>query len=111
MKVIIAGSRTITDYGLVEKAVRDAGFTISEVVSGKAKGVDTLGEQWAKAHGVPVKEFPAHWELGKSAGYRRNLDMAKYADALILIHNGSKGSTHMKNLAIQKGLRVYEVRI
>jgi hypothetical protein len=38
MKVIIAGSRTMSDYGTVAKAIQASGYSISEVVSGKAKG-------------------------------------------------------------------------
>ncbi len=42
MKVIIAGSRSINDYRLVERAVADSGFDVTEIVSGCSKGVDTL---------------------------------------------------------------------
>jgi hypothetical protein len=48
-------------------------FRSHEIV-GKAKGADTLGEQYAKANGFAVKEFPADWNKGKSAGYERNKD-------------------------------------
>ena len=47
MKVIIAGSRGVEDYALVEEAVKQSGFDITEVVSGTARGVDLLGEHWA----------------------------------------------------------------
>ena len=40
MKVIIAGSRTIHTYSLVAEAVRQSGYTISEVVCGMGLGVD-----------------------------------------------------------------------
>ena len=57
MKTIIAGSRDLTDYNLVKLAVEESGFEIAEVVSGGARGVDRLGERWAKEHGVPIKRF------------------------------------------------------
>ena len=47
MKVIIAGSRDITDYSLVCRAISESKFDITEVISGTARGVDTLGEKWA----------------------------------------------------------------
>ena len=74
--------------------------SITEIVSGKARGMDTLGEKWAKEHNIPIKEFPADWnKYGKSAGYRRNEQMSLYADsAVIIMTKGSLGSTHMKNL-------------
>ena len=101
MKVIIAGSRTIDDYAAVCRAVERSGFKPTEIVSGGARGVDRLGERWAKEHGVPVKKFTAHWDkYGKSAGYRRNEEMADYANALVAVWDGkSRGTSHMVELA------------
>jgi hypothetical protein len=79
MRVIIAGSRNITDYSLVERAIELSGFEITEVVSGCCKGIDILGERWAAEHNISVKRFPADWEqFGKAAGMIRNKQMAKY---------------------------------
>jgi hypothetical protein len=101
MKTIIAGSRTITDMAHISEAVDESGFEITEVVSGCADGVDKLGEEWADWMGLPVKRFPADWkQYGKSAGYQRNEEMARYADALIAIWDGSsKGTAHMIDTA------------
>lgn len=108
MRTIIAGSRTITDYRLVLDAIRESGFEITAIVSGRARGVDTLGERFAKEHDIPLAPFPAKWDLyGKSAGYRRNEEMARNADALIAITTGSVGTGHMIDIANQKGLKVY----
>ena len=72
MRTIIAGSRNITDSALLDSALADAqarGLVISEVVSGTARGVDRLGEAWAQAHHVPVKQFSPDWDrYGKRAG-------------------------------------------
>lgn len=97
MKVIIAGSRTITDYSMVIDGVRNSGYLIEEVVSGKARGPDTLGERWANQNNVPVTEFPADWKTyPKAAGPIRNAQMGKYADAAIILWDGqSKGTRHM----------------
>lgn len=97
MKVIIAGSRNIKDYALVVEAVKQSGYEITEVVSGCATGVDWLGEQWARANNVPVKEMPADWNrYGKSAGPYRNRAMAEYADAAVIIWDGeSRGTRNM----------------
>ena len=127
MKTVIAGSRDITDYNLVKTAIEDSGFVISEVVCGKSRGVDSLGELWAKNNNIPVKEFPAKWndikeggpvklnKFGKpynpAAGFDRNEEMAKWAEALISVHNGSNGSAHMLKMAKKYGLKVYEVKV
>lgn len=112
MKVIIAGSRTVNDYFEIVKALTFAGYTVenvTEVVSGTARGVDQLGELLAQRNNIPVKKFPANWDkYGKSAGYRRNADMAKYADSLVAVWDGeSKGTKHMIDLMNKEYKRVW----
>jgi hypothetical protein len=109
MKTIIAGGRTVTKPILLLEAVNIAGFTITEVVCGKACGADTLGEEWAKERNIPITYFPADWEkYGKSAGFIRNAQMADHAEALIALWDGSsKGTGNMIELAKKKGLKIY----
>lgn len=109
MKVIIAGSRQIIDYQIVVDALINANFVVTQVVSGTARGVDKLGEQWAIKNNIPIKRFPANWDrYGKSAGYIRNEQMAEYAEGLVAIWNGySKGTGHMIDLARKHKLVVY----
>lgn len=99
MKVVIAGSRSITDYKIVSGAIELSGFDITLLISGTAKGVDKLGEQFAQNHGIPIKQFPANWtKFGKAAGFYRNWDMAEYCDAGIIIWDGrSNGTLQMIN--------------
>lgn len=110
MKIIVAGSREFNDYDLLKKSIQEnfQRYEVEEIVSGTARGADTLGEQFAKEYNISVKKFPANWDLyGKSAGYRRNVEMADYADALIAFWDGkSKGTGHMINIAKDKNLRV-----
>lgn len=112
MYVIIAGSRTIKDFDLVSRIIEEASFDITEVVSGTSSGVDQLGERWATERGLPVKRFEPNWILhGKYAGPRRNEEMAKYADALIVVWNGtSAGTKHMIKVARKYKLRTYVYR-
>lgn len=109
MKTIIAGSRTISDYELIYNTVLESKFVITEVVSGGARGVDKLGESWAKQHGVPIKLFLPNWTAyGKSAGIKRNQQMKDYADGLIAIWDGqSKGTKNMIDSATKAGLKVF----
>jgi hypothetical protein len=112
MKTIIAGSRTITNLGTIYKAVNGAGWFITEVVSGMAKGVDSLGERWARENGVLVRQFPANWDhYGRKAGPIRNSQMADYSDALIAVWDGkSRGTKHMIYDAKNKGLKTFVYR-
>lgn len=111
MKVIIAGSRTINDFEPVEKALKKGKEVITEVVSGCAEGIDTLGEHWAWVHSKKVKKFPANWKKhGRKAGPIRNRKMAEYADAAVVIWDGkSRGSKNMIETMRSLGKPVFEV--
>ena len=112
MKTIIAGSRNITDYTLVEAAVKESGFEITEVVSGAARGVDRLGEVWADQHQIVYRQFKADWNThGKAAGFIRNQEMADYAEALVAVWNGSRGTKDMITRATNRGLKVHIKRV
>ena len=127
MRTIIAGPRSVTNYNQVvvgiDRALSQSLISITEVVSGRAKGVDELGARWARENGIPVKGFPADWKdftppckvkenaYGKYnvlAGLKRNIEMARYADALIAIWNRvSTGTGHMIKTAHEFDLLVY----
>ena len=114
MKCIIAGSRTASLANVIE-AVYKCPFSekITEVISGGARGADSYGELIAEEYNIPVKRFPAKWELyGKRAGMMRNLDMANYANSLIAVWDGtSSGTKNMIETALDKCLLVYVHRI
>lgn len=109
MRVIIAGSRTITDSRTVEDAITKAHMDITELVSGGAKGVDQIGIDIAKRYNIPVKLFIPEWgKYGKSAGPLRNRAMAQYAQGLIAIWNRqSRGTKDMIDQARLYGLQIY----
>lgn len=110
-RIIIAGGRDFNDYNLLKEKVDNL---ISEkrkthqiyILSGKARGADSLGEKYANENGLNIVEFPADWDKhGKSAGYKRNLEMAENADALIAFWDGdSRGTKHMIDIAKEKNL-------
>lgn len=110
MRVIIAGSRNYTNYlELVSFCDQVLSGTESiEIVSGTARGADSMGERYANERGYKISRFPADWnKYGKSAGYVRNKEMADYADGLIAFWDGqSKGTLHMINLAKEKSLMI-----
>ena len=84
-------------------------------ISGTAKGADILGEQFAYTYEYEVKRFVPDWNsYGKSAGYRRNAEMAKYASeaygVLFAFWDGkSKGTKNMIDLAKRYDLEVHVV--
>lgn len=111
MKCIIAGSRSINQYCVLDTALDASGWQddITEVVSGGAQGVDALGEEWAYKNHRHLTIFPADWDTyGRSAGMRRNRTMSMYATHLVAIWDGkSKGTAHMIAEARKRGLKVF----
>jgi hypothetical protein len=112
MRLIIAGSRTIeVTPKEIEALLNHYNLKPTEIVSGTARGVDRSGEEFASLFNIPIKRFPANWDLyGKSAGHKRNCEMGAYADALLLIWDGySRGSLSMKSYMDNNDKPVYEV--
>ena len=111
MKLIIAGGREFNDYELLQKAMLDHFPNIGKddsIICGDARGADSLGNRFGIENQIPVEHFPAQWDtFGKSAGYRRNEEMARHATHLLAFWDGqSKGTLHMINIATNKKLAV-----
>jgi len=113
MKTIIAGSRDITDKSHLLDALKACPWEITEIVAGGARGVDTMGAEYAYKNKMPLTHFKANWkQYGRSAGPRRNRQMAEYADALLAIWDGrSRGTAHMMDVAAELGLQYHIHRV
>ncbi len=100
MKLAIIGSRTFNNYALLKSYLDPHKHKITLIVSGGAKGADTLGEKWANQNNIPTLIFPADWDkYGKRAGYLRNEDIIKNCDVCVAFWDGvSKGTQHSLNL-------------
>lgn len=73
--VIICGSRTWSDWGVIRK-LTDSLSSDTVVVHGAAVGADRIAGVCAKWSGLEVHEYPARWAtFGKRAGIVRNADM------------------------------------
>ncbi len=117
--IIIAGSRSFTDYKLLCQVMERMVSKLSEfiILSGGAEGADRLGERWALAplntsRCKAVKIFRPDWRKhGKSGGPIRNQEMVDEADALIAFHDGSSpGTADVIRRAKTKGIRVKVVQ-
>lgn len=109
MRVIIAGSRDITEYTHLLNAFATTGWIPHTILSGGARGADALGEVYAYDNSIDLNIYPAEWDKhGKKAGFIRNKLMAENADALIALWDGeSKGTAHMIHAATELGLMVH----
>src|SRR5438445_13432544 len=112
MKLVIAGSCTFTDYQHLCQVLAPDRHRITQVLTGGARGADALGKRWAWSKQVPWKGFKADWErFGKSAGVRRNHQMAQAGDVLVAFWDGqSPGTAHMIQCMEQMGKPVVVVR-
>ena len=112
IKLLIAGGRDFDNYKILQQIgnILLEKCTISEVVSGTARGADKLGERWANENNILVKQFPADWSLGKQAGYLRNETMGKYCDCALIFWDGqSRGTKHMIDILKRLGKKYYLV--
>lgn len=78
---LVVGSRSFEDYGLLSRKLDKILSNHKDVtiVSGGARGADTLAERYAKEHGYGLRIFYPDWDrFGKSAGYRRNEAMHRF---------------------------------
>lgn len=110
-RVIIAGGRDFDDYQLLKHTMNKLLSNIHDdihIVCGMARGADTLGEQYGKEYNFSIDYFPAEWDTyGKRAGYIRNEQMAKNADALVAFWDGeSRGTKHMIDIARKYNLSI-----
>lgn len=103
MKLAIIGSREFNDYDLLCEVLNPHKEKISLIISGGAKGADSLAERWAKENNIQTKVFIPEWDkYGKSAGFKRNILIIDECDSCIAFWDGSsKGTKSSIDLCIK----------
>lgn len=93
MKVAIVGSRGIASADIGRLLPPNT----TEIISGGAKGVDTLAQLYAREHEIPVRVFlPDYKRYGRAAPLKRNEQIAQACDLLIALWDGaSRGTAHI----------------
>ena len=101
MKLLIAGSRSISDFDLTEYIPDDTEL----IISGGAKGVDTIAEKYADKHKISkLILYPNYCLYGRAAPIKRNEIMVDLADSVLVIWDGkSKGAMYTAEYAKKKG--------
>ena len=112
-KIIVAGSRSFSDYKLMSTILRTIfkKYKNVKIISGHARGADKLGEVYAWKHRIPFQIFPADWNTyGRRAGAIRNEKMASVGNVLVVFWDGiSRGTLDMITVALEYDLMVYVV--
>lgn len=113
MKLAIVGSRNFTDYKELSRIIGKVKGDITLIISGGARGADTLAERYAKEKAIPYLIFPADWnEYGKKAGILRNQDIVDNAEAMVaFLAPESRGTRDSIKRAQAKGIPVHIVNI
>lgn len=107
MKVAIIGSRSLS----VDNIENYLPNHITEIVSGGAKGIDTVAREYALKNNVKLVEFiPNYSRYGKAAPLKRNIEIIDYADVIVAFWDGkSKGTKFVIDHCKDKNIIVYNL--
>jgi hypothetical protein len=103
LKLAVVGSRDFNDYAFMIEILQ--WYPIKQIISGSARGADSLARRYANEHNISLKEFPAEWNKhGKAAGFMRNKLIVDAADEVIAFWDGSsRGTKHTIDIATENG--------
>ena len=94
-KIAIIGSRDFKNKQLMNEqmqALREQ-YDISLIISGGAKGADTMGVQWANKNDISTLVFIPDFKKHKRAYHYRNRQIVREADIVVAFWNGSSKGT------------------
>lgn len=113
MKLAVVGGRDFFDYALLKEKLDKVHSRkkITAIISGGARGADSLGAAWAIENGIRCIEFFPDWnKFGKRAGFLRNEHIISEADVCIAFWDGkSRGTKSSIDFAEKKGIPLHIV--
>ena len=114
IKLAIIGSRDFNDYFLLKKSILE-NYDITKIeyiVSGGAKGADSLGERFAREFKIKtIIHYPDWNTYGRKAGFLRNAYIIRDATDIIAFWDGfSRETEHSLDLAEKHKKKIKVVR-
>ena len=112
MRIGVIGSRSFLDYKLLETTLNKISdrTEISSIISGGAKGADSLAEKYANLNNIDTIIFKPDWSLGKGAAAIRNIKIVENSDIIVAFWDGvSKGTKMTIDIATSKNVKVLKV--
>ena len=110
LKLLIAGSRKINYFDFSKYIPND----ITTIISGGAKGIDSLAEDYADAHRLSkIIIRPEYNKYGKAAPLKRNELLVQIADKILIVWDGlSKGTKYTIDYAnkLNKDMKIIIVK-
>lgn len=92
IRVAVIGSRGFKNYEAMVEELKK--LPVDVIVSGGAKGADSLAEKYATVANIETLIFPADWKkYGKRAGFVRNKDIIDNCDYVVAFWDGSSSGT------------------
>jgi len=92
VKIAIIGSRSFQDYDLVQAVLSE--YSPTQIISGGAKGADSLAERFAAENNIEKLIFYPDWDLhGRAAGPIRNKLIVDAADFVLAFWDGASRGT------------------
>lgn len=116
MRLAIIGSRSLNSNSVksvISQVIAKSKTSITEIVSGGAKGVDSVAASYAKENNIKCTVFlPDYDQFGKAATFIRNDEIVKNSDGVLAIWDEeSKGTLYTINKAKKENLKVMVVKI
>lgn len=110
MRICVCGGREYDDYDRVCRALDTAVMAFGDditIITGDARGADSLGNRWATDRGKQLIKVPADWNKHKnSAGPIRNRAMLKLGFDLLVAFPGGSGTNDMISITKKAGIPV-----
>lgn len=115
MVILIAGSRSWTNHRIIQEYIHSLPESVT-IITGGAKGADSIAHEIAKRAGLQTKVYLADWnKYGRGAGMIRNKEMIADADMVCCFWDGESTGTkntidlainalHIKRITIVKGI-------
>jgi len=101
-KIAVVGSRGFNDYSFLERTL--APYSPFILVSGGARGADSLAERFADENSLEKIIFKPDWnKYGKRAGFLRNIKIVDESDMVIAFWDGNSPGTKSSIDLAKKG--------
>ena len=114
MKIAIVGSREPGNINFAKELEKRINIQSGDtIISGGAKGIDSLAAEYATAHGFELVEIrPNYAKNGRGATFIRNREIVDNADIIVAFWNGtSKGTKYTIDYADKKGITTLIITI
>lgn len=111
MRILVCGGRDYADYLRLEDILcQYVHIGVDTIISGMARGADTLATDWCNLVNCEFETYPALWNLyGNRAGVIRNQQMLDTGIDLVIAFPGGVGTKDMIKRAKKAGVKVLKI--